>query len=439
MNNGGDAVAVLAWGLRRYAWVVVLLVTGFAIAAPAVMNRGPDEFQARAQVGPSQALTLSRLDALPRLGESVFNNGAVADAVREALTPAVPRSEQVIPRRVDLIAPQDNIVFTIVARAQDPRTAQNVANIAAERFASELNKYSQTVGSFAVQTLAKRPATPVDRVSETMAAALGGLAGLATGVGLVALWLVWRRPTIDVATAEEVTGAPVFGRVLLATRSELTRGLPQLCRRVLSGPTDVLLLAGHRRTRRERRLLSAVLTDVLSWHRDLVSPTSRPGVNRAHSFERSDSTRPHLVIIDEPTQMEIATRPENAITLLVAREGISAPALRRLAEQYLDGQAEGVVLVRRPPFPLWGRWHLAGSGRQRSGKRESRGSGRRRPRSEPGPAVGPPEVAADPRRGTGAAAGGPRGVPDTNGVAVEPSAVRTGGPPHHRSVSDPYP
>lgn len=382
MNNGGDALAVLAWGLRRYAWLVVLLVIGFAVAAPAAMNRGPDEYQARAQVGPSQALALSKLDALPRLGETVFNNGQVADSVRQALTPAVPRSEPVIPRRVDLVAAQDNIVFTIVARSEDPRTAQHVANIAAERFTAELNKYSQTVGSFAVQNLANRPATPVDRVSETMAVAVGGLAGLATGVGLIALWLVWRRPTVDVATAEEVTGAPVFGKVLLATQSEFTRGLPQLCRRVLSGPTDVLLLAGHRRTRRERRLLSAVLTEVLSWHRDVVSPTSEPGVNRSDRAEYLSLAGPHLIIVDEPSQIEIATRSENAITLLIAREGISGPALRRLAEQYLDGQAEGVVLVRRPHFafftrflstPPWTRQRVQhGSRFARGGQRQNR-------------------------------------------------------------------
>jgi hypothetical protein len=384
MRQGGDVFGVLGWGLRRYGWVVALFVIGFGLLVPTALERVPAQYEAQAQVGPAQALTLQKLDALPRVGDTVFNNGTVAAAVRTSFVPPLPPSTDVIPGRVELIAAQDNIVFTVVGRGPTPESAQRIANIAAASFANEINKYSRTIGSFAVQQLARRPGQPVDRPSGVLTLALGVLAGLTAGVGAVAFLLVWRRPVIDVATAEDASDAAVFGRVLLGTSRDFTRGLPHLCRRVLSGSADTLLLAGPRSTRRERRLLAEILTDTLAptrdverWHgeADLSGNGEVPTAGRPH--------RDRLVIVDDPTQDQLVNRPESSLTLLIVREGISQSALRRQVERYLDGGAEGVVLVRRTR-----------RGRPRRGRSATRA------RRQAVPDVGPePARAAEPARG----------------------------------------
>jgi hypothetical protein len=240
-----------------------------------------------------------------------------------------------------------------------------------------MNRYSSSVGSFAVQRLATRPTQPTATAGGGLFdIVLGVAAGLAAGVGMVGLLLVWTRPVIDVESAQEAGSVPVFGRVVMGTSTELTRGIPQLCRRVLSGPTDRLLLAGSRHTRKERRQLTSALTDVLGWSREVVALEPENGVNRclqpAATGALEDKHR--LMIINEPSQSEIASRPESSLTLLVVQEGISRSALRHQAEQHLDGGAEGIVLVRRSHRHWWS-----------FGRRPAQPAQRRATRKGPGP------------------------------------------------------
>ena len=254
------------------------------------------------------------------------------------------------------MAAQDNIVFTVVGHGPDPASAQHVANIAADVFSTEMNRYSSSVGSFAVQRLATRPTQPTATAGGGLFdTVLGVGAGLAAGIGMVGLLLVWSRPVIDVESAKQAGSVPVFGRVVMGTSTEFTRGIPQLCRRVLSGPTDRLLLAGPRHTRKERRLLSSVLTDVLGFSREVVAPQPEDGVNRClqPALTGTPGDKHRLVIINDPSQSEIASRPESSLTLLIVHEGISRSALRRQAEQHLDGGVEGIVLVRRSHRHWW--------------------------------------------------------------------------------------
>jgi hypothetical protein len=360
MNHGGDVFGVLGWGLRKYAWLVALFVLALGVGVPAVQKSAPEQYDATAQVGPAQALTLPKLDALPRVGETVFVNGAVAAAVRQAFEPKLPASDPVIPSRAELVAAQDNIVFTVVGHGPDPASAQHVANIAADVFSTEMNRYSSSVGSFAVQRLATRPTQPTATAGGGLFDVVLGMgAGLAAGVGMVALLLVWSRPVVDVESAKQAGSVPVLGRVVMGTSTEFTRGIPQLCRRILAGPTDRLLLAGPRQTRRERRQLTSVLTDALGWSREVVAPEPESDVNRC--LQQAPTGTPgdkhRLVIINDPSQSEIASRPESSLTLLVVHEGISRSALRRQSEQHLDGGFEGIVLVRRSHrhWPAFGR------------------------------------------------------------------------------------
>ncbi len=349
MKDSGDVFVVLGWGLRKYAWVVAMFVLALGVLIPRLLEQVPDEFEAHAQVGPSERLGLPNLDPLPRLGQSVFYNGVVAEAVRESVEPPLPRSVNVIPERVELVAAQDNIVFTVTGRGPTAEYAQHVANVAAAKFTEELNKYSASVGSFAIQRLATPPGQPVPKLGGALAAGIGVLAGLAAGVGIVALLLVWRRPVVAAGHAEEVTGAPVLGRVLLSPARDGTRGLPQLCHRLLSGPIDMLLLAGPHDTRRARRLLTSELTKVLGWTRSVVVTKGQGGAHHRAAPEpvsAEGEPRPELHIIAEPSQVEVATRSSTSLTLLVVREGVAHSVLRRQAEQYLDDGVTGVVLVR---------------------------------------------------------------------------------------------
>ena len=69
MSDGGDVLGVLGWGLRKYAWVVALFVVLVGVLLPWLLGRAPTQYEAQAQVGPTDTLTFSNLDPLPRLGE----------------------------------------------------------------------------------------------------------------------------------------------------------------------------------------------------------------------------------------------------------------------------------------------------------------------------------------------------------------------------------
>ena len=353
---GGDAFAVLGWGLRRYAWLVALFVLSLGIIVPAILDRAPEEYEAQAQVGPIEELNLQNLDPLPRLAESVFNNGSVAESVRESYDPPLPRSQTVIPERVRLVAAQDNVVLTVVGRGPTPESAASIANVAAATMTNELNKYSASVGSFAVQREATPPGEPIPMTGGSLSVGIGVLAGLTAAVGAVGLLLAWRRPVLDVGSAEEGTGAPVLGRVWLGRSSDKARGLPQLCRRILASGTNELLLTGSSRTAKERQLLTSALTSVLAGKRNVIVSGAISEQGAPHPTPEAVRGLEPLVIIDAPSQAKIATRSETSLTLLVVPEGTARSSLRKQVEQYLDDGAVGVVLVRRPRRSLPSGW-----------------------------------------------------------------------------------
>jgi hypothetical protein len=347
MRDNGDVFSVLRWGLKTYAWVVVAFVLLLGVLLPWTLRQVPEQYDAHAQVGPTEVMNLPNLDVMPRVGETVFSNGVVAQAVRESVNPPIPQTESVIPQRVELIAAQDNIVFTVVGHGPTPRSAEHAANVAAARFTQELNKYDALVGSFAIQRLASPPVEPVKRIGGAMSVGIGVLAGLAAGIGVVALLLVWRRPVVDAGGVRETTGVPVLGRVVLGGSRSRTRGLPQLVRLVNSGGTNVLFLAGPKNTRRARKQLATELRHVIGWSRDVVWFEGKGDqARKVHRAEDEKRTHDPLVIIDDPTPAEVATRPTASLTLLVVREGIGQAALGREAEIYFDGESAGVVLVR---------------------------------------------------------------------------------------------
>ena len=347
-----DAVSVLGWGLRRYAWFVVLAMIALAVIIPVALKNGsPTRYLAQAEVGPTVKLNLSNLDPLPRVGETVFTNGAVADAVRASYHPALAASESVVPSRVELVAPQDNVVFTVLGRGATPAEAKDVANVAAGTFTEQLNKYGEAVGTFAVQRPASTPAAPIPTVNIPLAVLAGEAGGLVVGIGCIAAFLAWRRPVLDAVTAERIAGAPVYGTVQLDPSSDEAKGLPQLCHRLLRTRAGVIFLVGHKWNRYDRSRLATELRGVLG------GPRAVTVLSGGHqSFwgltpdAREEGHESDLLIVDGPTQTELAVRPDESVTLLVVPEGLSESKLRREAEYLLDPGPSGVVLVRGGPW-----------------------------------------------------------------------------------------
>jgi hypothetical protein len=310
----------LSWGLRRYLWFVALAVVALAIAVPAAVDRKPERYDAAAQVGPSEALKLTSLNALPQLGETVFGNGAVAQAVRAAGD--VPANDAIVPGYVELGVAQDNIIFTVIGHGDTAQTAADLANIAAVAFTRELNTYAASVGTFALQRPATPPTSPLPKLGKPPAVMAGAGLGLALGVAGIVLWLAWRRPVIDVTTAELTTGSPVLGRPTFC-RGRITTGLPQLCRRLLVANVETLLLVGSRSTRHDRSVLA----------RELTRMAANVGAD--------------LRIVAEPTEFDLAHGTASTKTALVAHEGIPLVRLRQHAELLLDAGSSGVILARR--------------------------------------------------------------------------------------------
>lgn len=364
MKTRSDVMNVLSWGLRKYAWVVALPVLALGLLVPTAMGRATPQYEASAQVGPARVLKLPNLDALPRFGDSVFDNVLTAPEVRRAagLSPGEPLG----PDHVELVVSQDNIIFTVLGRSANPESAKVIADTAAARFTDELNKYTPAVGSFAIQRLATTPVQPVPTIGGGLKArALGIASGLVAGAGLVSLLVLWRRPVIDVQTAEDVTEARVLGRAVLSA-SRGPQGITLLCRRLLSTPTRLLLLVGPSNTRRDRLRLSRVLTDWLSSVRDVRTITDGPTLSDfgAASYLRDPEVDGgELLIATDASPVEVATRPGMSMTLLVVREGISQRSLREYAEQYLDDNDAAVLLVRRPKWRLRRRHRTSGAAR----------------------------------------------------------------------------
>jgi hypothetical protein len=345
--------------------LVAALVLAAGLLLPQIVDRAPVVYEAEAQVGPNEVLRLDNTDSLPKLGESVFGkeNGAVARAVRKSLR--LPDSTEVIPNRVELVAAQDNIVFVVVGRGPDVNSAERTANVAAAQFTDELNKYAEPVGTWAIQDLAAANNEPVARISGLLAGVGGVLAGLILAVGAVALLLVARRPVIDTAAAEDATGAPGIAHVTLGHDGTPSRGLPRLCRHILSSGTEVLLLVGPSSTTRARHELAVQLTGALRRSRNAEVAREPDEDTRPVVTPRQEPARQgDLVILEDPSLVNIANRPERSLTLLVVPEGIGQSSLRQLAEQYLDGGAAGVVLIRR----------TGGDGLRSSTKRGARSS-----------------------------------------------------------------
>lgn len=360
-ETGNDSLGTTGWGIRRYWWVMVLSTLLLAVVVPTLVSRLPaDQYQASAQVGPSTKINLPNLDSLPKTAESLFGNGAVGDAVRETYSPPLPATAAVIPSRVELVAPQDNIVFTVVGRSDDPEKAQELANVAAGAFAEQLNLYGESMGNFSVKHAATVPPEPEATIAPLPATVIGAVAGLLLGLGLVLLLVAWRRPVVDAASAARLAGAPVLGTVRISSAGEVLGGVAPLCHRLLNGTHTTALLVGPSSADRQ-----ALATEV----RHLLAAGSRGTSSASH---RSRESAELVTIVEAPTEAVLAVRPPSSMVVLVVPVGLPAAAVRRAAEPLVDPGSSAVVLVARARA----REHRLGRVLERARKRRAAGRDR---------------------------------------------------------------
>jgi capsular polysaccharide biosynthesis protein len=351
---------VLRWGLRRYrALMIVCLLLGAAVAPFAALQRDiPADAQALVVV---QRLDMD-LVALPRYGDAVFNNGSVAQAVAAQFGDLGDFAD-IIPNRVSLVAEQDSIVFAVVGHDVNPKTAADIANVAANTFVTALNSAGVGVGSFTLQSPAQPPPVHGNSLGTFLAVPVGVVAGLVLGLAAVSTVLVARRPVIDGADAEDATGVLALGTVTVprTRRGTFARpadftGLVPVCRRLLALPTPIIVLASRAREEPVRKQLSMALVSVLRRVRDVrfLSPSelqgmpaapkdapARQGRHGAGSHEDDGA----LTLVDSGEPLDLIQPPQLTTTVLVVREGIGTAALRAAVVEHLGGSAEARLLM----------------------------------------------------------------------------------------------
>jgi hypothetical protein len=80
----------------------------------------------------------------------------------------------------------------------------------------------------------------------------------------------------------------------------------------------------------------------------VISIGSREPVEEfgAASLAERTVSKDELIIVNDASPVDVATRPEQSLTLLVVPEGISRSALHEQARQYVDGGTVAMVMVR---------------------------------------------------------------------------------------------
>ena len=363
-DRGRDAIGVMRWGLRRYWPVFLLCLLLGAVAAPYLASSIEESAEADVLIvatRPDMSLT-----ALPRYGETLFDNGQVAQAVALQFGDDIPLKD-IVPDRVSLVAEQDSIVFRVIGHHADPQTAADLANTAATAFVEELNAPGAGVGVFEVLRPAEPPAPPGPALSQRLTIPLGIVTGIMLGLAAVSLLLAARRPVIDAAGVDDATGVPSLGVVTVprTRRGEFAQpdqfpGLIPVCRRLLRLRTPTIVLVSRAREERLRGQVSVALTSILMRVRDVrfTGPadlnevvSERQAASGASPGRRnlSDTDGPTgLTVIDSNDPLELVQPPDLTAAVLVAREGISSAALRAAVLEHLGGSAEArILLVKR--------------------------------------------------------------------------------------------
>lgn len=348
----------LIWCLRHYAWVVIACTLALA-AAPLLIAPSAPTYQADALVVGRQLTVHPRV--LPQLAATVFADGAVE--ARVASDPAIHGdTDGLIPDRLSVVAAQDSIAMVVQARDPDPATAVRLADLAAAALVDELNRGGAGVGAFALQAQAVASPEPLPELAPQVKVAIGALAGLVLGLGIVALTATIRRPVVTAQDVEGVAGVPLLGTVQLPPKSHGypgplgVRGIATVARWLASVPPGRLMLISPPSVVAIRHRIYVMAAVALSTLRSLRFEAPRELVDAIHQHRLAlpvpDSapgprrTADELVLVDGGSPLDIVDPlTENAAVVAVAPRGVSRRRLRTLTVDYMDGGLVGVVLV----------------------------------------------------------------------------------------------
>jgi capsular polysaccharide biosynthesis protein len=377
------------WCLRQYAWVVVVCVLALA-AAPLVLAPVAPTYQADALVVARQ-LTVER-QVLPEMAETLFGSGNVA--ARVAAEAGVGDPGALIPDRLSVVAAQDSIALVVQARDPDPATAARMADLATDAFLEELNKPGAGVGEFVVQAPAIVPTEPLTELPAKVRGAVGGLAGLVLGLGLVGLVAAIRRPVVTYEDVESAAGVPLLGTVQLPKAVSGTYsgplgvpGIPGVVRWLSAVPAGRLLLisAPDRSSASSaawvRNRLFVMLGVALCAARGSMRFDGPPALvetieQLSNRHEPHSSARPQgegaqakeLTLVDDGSPLELVDpAATNVSVAVIAPLGVSRRRLRAVAAEFVGGGLVGVVLVDARP------------GAQRAATRKVRAATAKRP------------------------------------------------------------
>lgn len=366
--NGGesDALGILRWGLRRYAWLILGSVILLAAVGPLISILSPTMYDAESLVIAKQQGNSSP-NILPRYGAVLFDQGEVARAVAAKFGDG-DNFDSIVPRRVSLTADQDSIVFRVVGHDRSATTAADIANVAAEAFVGALNAPGPEVGIFEVQSKAVLPAAPTSPLASlTVVVPVSLGAGLALGLAIVTALLIIRRPVIEGSDAQRATGLPLFGTVSLPGTPgndvlpgiDDISGLVQVCRNLLALRPHTIVVVNAGADDEDRRRISIPMAAVLGSARPVrfvSTPEVRARANTYIGHYRRPQPFPRNAGGEEPTVLTVIDGEHSVdmlglfgagTTVLIVPSGISLQDLRSAAAEHLAGERDaGIVLVR---------------------------------------------------------------------------------------------
>lgn len=372
-----DAGARLWWGLRTYGWLFSLIVIGVVglslVVGPKTLGTKKD-YRASALVVASDLVI--KPDGLPRLAEAVFEAGSVAEnAVISGTLPF--EANELIPRKAELVTIQDTVALEVVGIDRDPAMAARIANSVAQALVNALNKAGPRLGTFILQDTARPPKDPEVVASRELALAVGGGAGIALGLGIVALLMLVRRPVLSPAEAGSLAGAQVLGILTMpkvgaskAINPVLVHGLTAFVVRLdlgRDGMCAIVSCGGGDETVRSQ--LSFLVARLLSRRRSVYLVRGH-GEKTARAYE-SFETGPNMIVVEElpanqtwqapividgPSSKEFdlpQVLPASARVILVIREGTRFTSVESAVDQFLPGDIAGLVFIRqRRVFPF---------------------------------------------------------------------------------------
>ena len=367
-----DAASRLWWGLRRFLpAVVAAAVLGGLIGGVLAPRAQKERWVAPALVvverlgdrGEMRSLA----EQLPHYAQAVFRNGRVAErAVNVGQLPYEP--DELVRRHVRLEPVENTLAVRVAGVADEPALAARVANSVADALVRSMNTASPELATFKVQSRASAPDDPEPGRSATMGGLIGVLAGLALGVGCVALYMMVRRPVVDGGEAAESAGAPLLGSPRLPddpnAGAHQAPGLGALVLRLYGEDgAKQCAFVSCRGSEAEAKLVAVLAVEVLARRGPVILVTSAADAPDEVAFHEHD---PAVEVLDDSSPVRGADGvpmvidgvhaadgdvPQRVLPrarcALIVREGVRDAAVKEAAAQFADGQLSGVVFVPR--------------------------------------------------------------------------------------------